>query len=359
MNLTHDTITLTTPDYYNSFRCIGPKCNHNCCIGWGVDIDDNTFQLYRNTGGDFGKRLIDNMTTEDGFNTFALNGRRCPFLNKDNLCDIFINLGESALCNVCTEYPRFGTQYGSVLEKGIGFSCEEAGRIILSQTEPVQFTEKQIPGTAEETDSTMLLALLRSRKTLLQILQDRNLKTEERIEHALVYADTVQELINRNTPEYINGKYVPHTLKKHKLKDIDVFLDLFDTLEALDNEWTGALQFIRNTFDNKKKRNDALAQLKVLRKEHVYENTAVYFIYRYYLNAMYDNDARAKVRFMALCYTVIRELDAAVLYKSGLLTLADQIENRRIFCSQIEHSRESIDAVADEIMFTEELENIL
>ncbi len=32
---------------------------------------------------------------------------RCAFLNENNLCDIYIQLGEEALCDICTEHPRF------------------------------------------------------------------------------------------------------------------------------------------------------------------------------------------------------------------------------------------------------------
>ena len=53
------------PDYYNDFRCIADKCRHNCCIGWEIDIDHESLELYSSVEGDFGKRLRANISLEE------------------------------------------------------------------------------------------------------------------------------------------------------------------------------------------------------------------------------------------------------------------------------------------------------
>ena len=45
------------PTYFNEFACIGGACEDNCCIGWEIDIDENTDNLYKNINSDFGKYL--------------------------------------------------------------------------------------------------------------------------------------------------------------------------------------------------------------------------------------------------------------------------------------------------------------
>ena len=50
---------IVKPDYYDSFRCIADKCRHSCCIGWEIDIDEDTLDLYENIPGDFGDRPSD------------------------------------------------------------------------------------------------------------------------------------------------------------------------------------------------------------------------------------------------------------------------------------------------------------
>lgn len=42
--------------------------------------------------------------------------RLVPILDQNKLCDIYSELGEEALCEVCTEYPRFVVEYGDVRE---------------------------------------------------------------------------------------------------------------------------------------------------------------------------------------------------------------------------------------------------
>ena len=42
------------PTYFNEFVCIGGACEDNCCIGWEVDIDDESLEVYNSVGGEFG-----------------------------------------------------------------------------------------------------------------------------------------------------------------------------------------------------------------------------------------------------------------------------------------------------------------
>ena len=66
------------PTYFNEFACIGGACEDNCCIGWEVDIDDESLEVYKSVGGEFGDRLRRYMNDE---NSFTLKNNRCPFLN--------------------------------------------------------------------------------------------------------------------------------------------------------------------------------------------------------------------------------------------------------------------------------------
>ena len=95
------------PSYYEKFKCIGSKCKHNCCIGWGIDVDDETYELYKTADGEWNKRFADNIVVENGTAHFVMKGKRCPFLNEHNLCDIICELGENAICNICRDHPRF------------------------------------------------------------------------------------------------------------------------------------------------------------------------------------------------------------------------------------------------------------
>ena len=45
------------PAYYKAFRCIGSDCTENCCIGWEIDVDEDSLAYYETVPGDFGERL--------------------------------------------------------------------------------------------------------------------------------------------------------------------------------------------------------------------------------------------------------------------------------------------------------------
>ena len=64
---------LRVPDYYSEFSCIADKCKDSCCIGWEIDIDEDTHEYYNFVEGEFGDRLRENMyMTEDGDHSFKL-----------------------------------------------------------------------------------------------------------------------------------------------------------------------------------------------------------------------------------------------------------------------------------------------
>ena len=126
------------PDYYNDFQCIKDKCKHSCCIGWEIDIDEDTLDYYKSVKGDFGRRLSDNISYEDTPHFILGEKERCPFLNSSNLCDIYINLGKEHLCEICSNHPRFVNVFSQREEWGLGMCCEAAANIILNKKSPVK-----------------------------------------------------------------------------------------------------------------------------------------------------------------------------------------------------------------------------
>ncbi len=70
-------MTFRTPSYYSAFCCTTDKCTDNCCIGLEIDIDSSAAEYYNCISGEFGKRLKENISTE---NSIILQGERCPFL---------------------------------------------------------------------------------------------------------------------------------------------------------------------------------------------------------------------------------------------------------------------------------------
>ena len=172
---------LRVPEYYEKFSCIASRCKDSCCAGWEIDIDEDSYAYYNSVEGKFGKRLKESMYEADpdddgGGYRFKLKGKkRCAMLNDHNLCDLYTALGEEALCEVCTEYPRFSLIYGDVEQKALSLSCEEVGRILFERTEPEKLVDIELPGNCDdgEDDPAYVAFMEWVQQESVNILQNR------------------------------------------------------------------------------------------------------------------------------------------------------------------------------------------
>jgi len=125
---------LFAPKYYKKFQCIADKCKHSCCVGWEIDVDDYTLELYRDIPGEIGEDIRKSIAEEDGNAFFRMcPDGKCPHLDESGLCRIIKALGDDALCDICREHPRFYNDVGEHSEVGLGAVCEEAARLILAE----------------------------------------------------------------------------------------------------------------------------------------------------------------------------------------------------------------------------------
>lgn len=122
---------LYAPEYYKNFKCIADKCEHSCCIGWEIDIDEETLKKYENLESPYAPEILNSISFEGTPHFKLCEGDRCPHLDKNGLCKIILSAGEEHLCAICRYHPRF-YNYTDVAEVGIGMSCREAARLILS-----------------------------------------------------------------------------------------------------------------------------------------------------------------------------------------------------------------------------------
>ncbi len=225
---------LRTLGYYDDFVCIGGACQNSCCIGWELDIDEATCDYYRSVPGPFGDRLRSHMAAgsfrDEDCHTFCLTvDGRCPLLNSDGLCDIVLNLGPEALCEICSEYPRYTFELGDAVEKSLTISCEEAARLMFTRTRPLAINESPLDteetgeelagddfadteeseedtfenpaddgfeeaGDEENEDIAPEITFLRAE--LIRLLQDRALPLKTRVIRAIRLTEKAQALIN-------------------------------------------------------------------------------------------------------------------------------------------------------------------
>ena len=192
-----------TPAYYRDFKCIASACRHSCCIGWEVDIDADTLRAYESMTAPYGKRIRESIDY-DGEPHFRLSaGDRCPHLSECGLCNIITECGESALCQICSDHPRYRGFYYGVTEIGLGLSCEEAARLALESENSLGFlvSDSEDFGTAEYRaeyptelfcEDDRFIAEEKSR--LITLASDRDLSIGDRLSVLLPNIPTAEEI---------------------------------------------------------------------------------------------------------------------------------------------------------------------
>ena len=297
---------LIVPDYYPQFRCIAGACQHSCCIGWEIDIDEHTLEVYRQKEGPMGDRLRSHIDFDCDCPHFITGpDGRCPFLNEENLCDLIIHMGEESLCGICTDHPRFRTEFSDRTEMGLGLCCEEAARLILTNEETVRLIQTEDDSCETEADESDLY-LYSLRDNAIAVAQDRSFSVAERMEHLAMVFD-----ISLPTPA--------------PTKWADTYLQL----ERLDEAWTDRLRTLQQRFTPR-----SFPQWEI-----AFEQLLVYFLYRHLPAALWDGDVESKVAFAILSVEMLRWLCST----KENAQFHDLLELARMYSSEIEYSDENLE----------------
>ena len=296
------------PGYYKKFKCIADKCTHSCCIGWEIDIDEETMHKYKLLQGDMGERIRANIEGEVPH--FVLDrDERCPFLNEKGLCDIITEYNEDMLCEICSMHPRFCNFYTDFTEMGIGLCCEEAARIILAEKEPFCMeADAEVCATEEENE------FFARRNELIRILQNRSVGIKERF----------------STLAKMFGMSFSFSLKS--------LSRLYMSLERLDEAWTDELCNIAEyTFDE-----TIFDETELIIP---FEQLAIYFLFRHPDRALYEDDYAGWVRFSLMsCYLI----GAICSYHKSIeqnITVEKMADICRMYSSEIEYSEQNMENI--------------
>lgn len=365
---------IRVPDYYKDFKCIADKCEDTCCAGWEVDVDDDSYEYYKTVTGPFGDRIKSVMVppTEEEEACFTLNNGRCPFLNDNNLCDLYTELGEDKLCDTCTNYPRFIEEYGSLREIGIALSCKTAGELILKSDKKVTFelTENdEMVSTYNDIDPELYMMLMASRKTAFDIAQNRDFDIIMRYCLVLEYAKDIQDMIDKGTLSKImniKNNYSSEEYLRERTKTFNIlhneeytrysyiyeYLKIFDDFEIINKSWTDMVNhekeymYEQSSNEEYKSRYNRFEQY-YHEKEYEYEQLLVYFIFRYYLKAVNDDDVFSKVKMAVVSFLIIKDLDVLRFCDNeGSLSFEEQVDIMHIYSREIEHSYENFEKLS-------------
>ena len=317
---------LRYPLYYKKFSCIADRCTDNCCVGWEIDIDPATKSFYDTVKGDFGKRLRDNIENS----SFKLCGERCPFLNERNLCDIIINLGSEHLCYICDNHPRYYGWYGDIKEGSVGLSCEAAAKLILTEGSG-QYYEVETDEEGEEENEKLLAFLQNARKKLFEIFEG-NLSFAEKIAISLNYAEDLQDCMDMGLVGSVpQAKFYDNEMQE---ADLSEFVSLFSRFEPIDQVWTEKL----NSLNGKSPETNDTYLSRIF----------VYFLWRYFMKALFDEDLLSKVCFAAagcLMISVMAEDTSLDAYISAA----------KLYSKEMEYSEDNRDMLMYDLYYGEDI----
>ena len=328
------------PNYYRDFKCTADKCSDNCCIGWEIDIDSETMKKYDSVTGEFKNKMQSGISTSGTPHFILDKDERCPFLNDKNLCEIFINLGESCLCQICTDHPRYYEWFGDIKEGGVGICCEEAAKLILTDDKPFSYYETDIPDEdSDGCDEEFFEYLQCMREKIITHLNNKSLPLKKRLHNILVYANAMQ------------GRYDDFDFTVYDISEAVNENTTADSTKEMISFFADSLEFMggENLF---KPLCDNYTAVKaesekfLLEYPQVYdylENLAVYFIWRHFLKGVFEEEFYSKAAF-----AVISTVMCGLLFMNSFSFDEQTAVRMSVYYSkQVEYSEENLERLYD------------
>lgn len=321
---------IRVPEYFTGFTCIADKCTDSCCVGWEIDIDEDTSAKYRLLNAPIGAEIREK--TSHGYFPLQKNGR-CAFLDDVGLCRIISSVGKEYLCDICREHPRYYGVGAFGIEGGLGLGCEEAARIILG---------------------------LRKKPRLIVIDRDvRYFDEDEFAEGSEYFRDRLTDLIFETGITKLCGAYMnaarvanddAYDILTHKIgrihpdvapreadtEDLGRLLEasmrLLDECEALNDDWHEII--------------DMASRVKlsyILSREDELRALIYYFTHRYVREGIEDMSIGGRILFALISALSIIAI-SAVLGCGG-----SDVKAAVMYSKNIEYSTDNVDYIIDNL----------
>lgn len=379
------------PQYYDNFTCIADRCPDTCCAGWQIVIDDTSLENYGKISGTFGERLRKSIDWEEGI--FRQNQRRCAFLNQENLCDLYRELGADSLCDTCRMYPRHVEEYEDLREFSLSLSCPVAAEMILGCKEQVRFLEaeddvEEQEEEYEDFDIILFDWLEEAREVLLEVIQDRSLPVSARMLVLLNVSFLSQKALDQGILLEMDlraevEKAVSESRKTSVQKQGEkvfqnkiLLLKDLQKLEVLREEWTELLHrleknlYARGVEDYEALREEFLESVQETSSQkkqwEIYEEQLlVFFVYTYFCGAVYDDMIYTKAVLAVFSVLWIEELwMERWLSKGKKLEFQDMVQAAYTYAREIEHSDENLNLLEEffdtrTVYYPEKMEGII
>ncbi len=381
------------PHYYDDFQCTADSCPDTCCAGWQIVIDEESLEKYSRVRGPFGNRLYDSIDWEEGI--FRQQKDRCSFLDEENLCDLYKELGKDSLCRTCRMYPRHVEEYEGLRELSLSLSCPVAAEMILTCREPFRLMEEEtdeaeeLEEEFEDFDLLMFTQLEDARAVMFALLQDRKQPMEQRIGLAKRMAVQMQECIDEERYYDVDGliEEFRRLTESEKAQGISMTdkLEMPDTVEVpgaaeglsgaesrytkmcreytvfgrlerlrpewselLENAWMILYEKGENTYQAICQEFEAYCAGEWKEDWALFsENLLLFFLYTYFCGAVYDDWIYSKFALAEFSVRWIQELLMARWNDNGQFSWEDCIQIAYRYAREIEHSDENLNMLEE------------
>lgn len=162
------------------------------------------------------------------------------------------------------------------------------------------------------------------------------------------------DLMDYEIQAYAQADYLQDRLKDLKKKyggknhtsyeNIPHFFDRFAGMEVINPDWYVCLERNSRYFKNCCGAEDYERELSEFaayykEKEYEYEQLMMYYVYRYFLNAVNDNEILLKAKIGVIGYLILKHLDMQCWLENGkTLTFTQQVDLAHLYSRQFEHS---------------------
>lgn len=377
------------PSYYENFECIGDRCKDNCCTGWRVIIDKSSYEKYEQMKDEFGDRLnsnlrkVQNSENDEEFAEFILdNNMKCPLLNENKLCDLYINKGADHLCHICTSYPRIVTLYGEIAERNLSLSCPSVAQLLVDKNQKIDFImNDEIKYNKNE---TILMVNKQYDELYNLVWEGRNLSIDlaqfteipiwKRLIIIKLISDRIQSRINSGEigNEYIfidelKNELISESLlkalddieKPNKILKINLVLMIFEfgKNHGMGNKKLTAIvenikilldksEDIEKTLNHKEEQFDKYFKMR----EYILENYIVYNLYNLYMKSLINKNLDIEIFELIISYSIVKLSLLAIWDKNNEKLTDDEIVDVLYSLSrEMEHSDTFIQSLYDDM----------
>lgn len=356
-------------DFYTEFSCVGGACPDTCCAGWDIFVDENTYKLYDSLpepdkSSICGRIEEVNKSGSARYQFKMKEDGRCPFLNENNLCDIYIQVSPDALCRTCKTFPRKIVNYYDVIWATVSAACPEVARLLINKREPIGFGYNEDSVVADTASGNWLLynELINGLVLSTDILQDRKLTFWQRVHMVMNLTGVIQSHIEEERLQFLREQidcvkteeFRNRYIEVHGLQEVQVgnaWEMIYSLLQEIDNmsvslgEKRAPLQTYKTLEVSEETYGQCREKFLLSENEVELENLAVSFVFEYYMDALKGKSLMANMVKMTLLLLEIRTAEIVEYNKRGDLPEAEKVLIISKICRCMENT-ELLDIVA-------------